>query len=161
MREKFGVRSIDLDDHECAGYKWTFRTVDHTDTSWALVLLSEFMESQAQATMLFYDAVASVSIAAIDDIPLYKHFGLDVEGVLIRDPMFPPRSIRHQAAGMLFSMLADDMFSEIVQDLANFYQQNVEPKVAKRLKDPLAPSEQSSGSETTTATSGSDTSSQE
>jgi len=165
LRQAFGIAGVPLDHFDYGGFKWSFRVPGKTDITWAVVtigclypdilpgvidrdenedLSSEdvFRENALRNVLMSEElktALMCISIAAIDDIPVHEHFGLEVDTRKVIDPMRPGREVRQQAALFLHTVLADESSSVLLAALEGFYSESIEPKLkeADRVSDPL------------------------
>ncbi len=148
LREAFGVKVKDGNiEEEFGGTKWTFRVPSSVDIQYAVTITQDMRDMEgdlgADATIGLFAlalsrAFVAVSIAAIDDRPVYEHFGIKIpDGYVIPDPLNPPRHLRIRAANYMYEMLSDETVNELTLGLTNIYDRRVAP-IVKKAKAPLA-----------------------
>jgi len=164
LRQAFGIASIPLLHFNYGGFKWSFRVPGKADITWAVVLTGlnnpqvisaefddsedEFKAMALRSTMInmtLKTALMCVSLAAIDDVPVHEHFGLDVDARRIIDKMRPPKDIRHDAAKFTYDILADESAAHLTDALEEFYSKHIDPKLQEeeRIANPLEEGETS------------------
>jgi len=147
LRDAFGVKDPEGPIEESfGGYKWTFRVPSSTDIQYAVALTQDVRDLEGDIgsdatigmfTLALNRAFAAVSVAAIDDKPLYDHFGIEVpKGYVIPDSLNPPRHLRIRAAHYLYEMLSDETVDDLTAGLTEIYDRRVSPLV-RRAKAPL------------------------
>lgn len=141
-----GEDAVDTD------FQWTFRFPGGADINWALSLIGDdvlLLGIELMTRISLKRAMVAVSTAAIDGVPVYEHFGIQVpKGYHIPDPLCPPRQLRFVAARYLYEMLANDAIDEFTSALAKVFDDRIEP-VLSRKRSPLVSTQQSRPSEKT------------
>lgn len=147
LREAFGVKAPDgVIEEPLNGFKWTFRVPGSTDIQYAVALTQDIRDLEGDIgsdatvgmfTLALNRAFVAVSVSAIDDKPLYEHFGIEIpRGYMIPDTMNPPRHLRIRAAHYLYEMLSDETVDDLTAGLTEIYDRRVSPLV-RRAKAPL------------------------
>lgn len=147
LREAFGVKAkAGVIEEIFDGMKWTFRIPSSVDIQYAVTITQDMRDMEGDlgpdATLGMFAlalsrAFVAVSVAAIDDRPVYEHFGINIPvGYVIPDPLNPPRHLRIRAANHLYEMLSDETVNELTIGLTDIYDRRVGPLV-KKAKAPL------------------------
>jgi hypothetical protein len=115
FREIFGLKRVDvkyidiirlsLDGKSNTTTKFGIRGLNHADLQWCV----EKAESKT-----LKQAVVAMSICSMDDVPIWKVFGLSDEN--ITDPNYPDSKIRIEAADLLYIELKNTLF-DLVEEL--------------------------------------------
>lgn len=130
LRQAFGINASNLIEAEFGGFKWTFRVPGSSDILWSVALMDEvlMLDSTMMTNMTSRRSIVAVSVAAINDVPLYKHFGIELPpGYAVPDPMNPPHQLRCRAAQIFYRFLSDEAFDKLTQGLIDIYEAQVNP----------------------------------
>lgn len=154
LRERYGVKTPTLHHIQLGDMKFSFRVPGSSDIRWGASLLGELLniDNAIALQMTMRPAMVAVSVAAINDTPLWQHFGMAVNPATMQDPLYPPKDIRFRAAKYFYDIITDDTL-DLGEELETFYVTEIEPLVNKA-RSPLAPTSHSPGSSTTTTNSG-------
>jgi hypothetical protein len=130
LRQKFGVASIKKDlfvfklDED---FSFSFRRKrGGFEQSWyaakvASMNLGDKEEQDDVRTLNFLIATVSIHLSAINDVPLYAHFDLDVSGTTIHDPYNPPLKVKLIGADYLVDYFSDPALEDLVVQLGNAF----------------------------------------
>lgn len=108
MRQEFGVGHLNTIDREIGGRLFTFRNADSRDKLFADTVSNYMSPTNIQATYPF--AIVCSCICAIDSVPIYEIFDIDVSGASIQNTLYPPPKIRVAASERLFDELSEMLF---------------------------------------------------
>ena len=105
LETAFGIEKLKVASVEVAGYVWTFRPMDHEAYEWMSSNLMRNPETGETGEPSLSVANVASTLAAINEVPLYKVFNLNVVGRHIPDPMNPPGDIKWVAARYVLEWL--------------------------------------------------------
>lgn len=128
LRDRFGLKSIPVKSETIGGIKFTFRK--YTNQAYSKFVInqvqSQSVETDAEFMAKLPYALAAISIAAIDDVPVHEVFAseLDLDPVLelpgaVKNPMNPPTSVVVKIAEVLYPWLVGLAVPELADTLAN------------------------------------------
>lgn len=112
----YGVKTVEL-EAPYNGYRWSFRKYSREQLNYALsvasnsALSAEAMESRLRTTTM------AISLAALNDVPVWEVFGVDTENAAITDTMYPPNSVAILAAGRVVDFLDEHTDSGLADTL--------------------------------------------
>jgi hypothetical protein len=103
LEEDFGLKKISVKHVQLGGYTWTFRPMCFQDYEWMAARATETEARGTEPSM----SVANISatLAAINNVPIYQMFSIEVMGRHIPDPYNPPPDIKYEAAQYLIEWL--------------------------------------------------------
>lgn len=109
LREDLGVDAIRPVDVHVGGHVWTLVGLAPGDVATASRLADHIAVGQVEKHMTYQTAVVAHAIAAIDSVPTYRVFGVELPpGLQIQNPLRPPRTVRFHAAGNLFDFIQEE-----------------------------------------------------
>lgn len=128
LRERFGLKALETKSETIGGIKFTFRK--YTNQAYAKFVINYVqspmsVETDAEFMTKLPYALAAISIAAIDDVPVHEVFAsaLDLDPVLelraaAEDPLHPPTSVTVKVAEVLYPWLVGLSIPELGDTLA-------------------------------------------
>lgn len=122
LRRDFGLDSIKTEDVWIEGHKWTIGLLDAREMGLISRIADRFASTLTEREMMANYAIAAVSTRMIDDVPVYKVFGVPIPpGTIVEDGVQPPRHIRSQAALNLFEFLTEESKNKLAYTLFESY----------------------------------------
>lgn len=128
LRERFGLKALETKSETIGGMKFTFRK--YTNQAYAKFVINYVqspmsVETDAEFMTKLPYALAAISIAAIDGVPVHEVFAssLDLDPVLelqpaASDPLHPPTSVTVKVAEVLYPWLVSLSVPELGDTLA-------------------------------------------
>jgi hypothetical protein len=103
-------------------------------------LADQLAVGQVETRLIYETAVVAHAVMAIDKVPTYQVFGVEpAPGVLVTNPLRPPRAVRYMTAGKLYDFIQDESRTQLGSKLYEAYLDKVDSngEVRSYLDDPM------------------------
>lgn len=108
LEKEFGISKLNTKVVALGGYTFTFRPKSYRDYEWMTNNIPPTPENKVAVSSFQVTSVAS-GLAAINDVPIYELFDIDVTGRFIPNKNYPPPDIREAAQNILLQWFRDDV----------------------------------------------------
>lgn len=137
LKLDLGIEHVKAHDVSIGGHKWTLATLAPADLARAS-RIADLTDTMTERQLTYQSAIAAHAIVAIDEVPVYLVFGIEVPpGLTVTDHLRPQKSIRYFAAARVYDFINDDTRTQLPQRLYDAYQDKCDEQggVASYLDD--------------------------
>jgi len=141
LKEDLGLDSIAPVDVTVGGHKWTMALVNHNGVVHAARIADQLAVQFTDRALLYKLAIVSQGIVAMDGVPTYQVMSYPVPpGVVIHEPLRPPRDVKYNSAIELFDWLNDGTKTQLAEKLYDAYLDKLDrySEVESYLDDPTS-----------------------
>lgn len=143
LKIDLGIEVIEPIDVNVGGHIWTMKPLAESDISTAARLADVTSQTQTDHNVRLPTALISVSIIAIDKVPVWEVFGIEIppEAQPLTNPLFPPERVRKMAVVQLYEWISDNSKVGLSTQLHNLFISKIDPlgQVKAQTEDPNNP----------------------
>lgn len=122
LRRDLGIDRVERKHVIVGGHRWTLQSLTHADVAAAARLAERLSTSVLEHQIYYQAAIAAHSVVAVDDVPTWQVFSVDVPaGASLSDPYRPPRGVRSLAAQFLYDFILDDTRTQLAERIHEAY----------------------------------------
>jgi len=139
LREDLCVDVNASQDVEIGGHVWTMTVLTPGDIATAARLADQLAVGQTERQFVYETSVVVHAISAIDHVPTYQVFNVEMPpGMVVTNPLRPPRSVRYQASGHLYDFIIEQAKTTLATRLYEAYLDKIDASgaVTSYLDDP-------------------------